>query len=351
LFPAADPHKIPIDPNGNLTTKTEGTDSWTYSWNAENQLTKVEKNGVELARFAYDPLGRRVEKVAGGVTASYSYDGEDILRELRGSTLFKYVHGLGIDEPLGREDGSGALAYYHTDGLGSIVKRTSQAGTVVSEYRYDAWGNIELGAAEPGYSFTGREWDPEAGLYYYRARYYDARLGRFIGEDPIGFDAGVNFYAYVGGNPTAFADPTGTVGWNVSEPTWQPVTWEEARRLCGGRGHSYGCNILKFSTSCQCKGCGSNWKAQIDISATNWHIYYATDGPRSADRTRAHEKAHYDVHMKNLKRVRDLAEQVESHTFRSQEECEAGCTLFENRATMFMISGHWWLDFLWQFGF
>ena len=58
------------DPNGNLAHKTEGTDTWGYTWNAENQLTKVEKNGAELARFAYDPLGRRVEKVAGGVTTS-----------------------------------------------------------------------------------------------------------------------------------------------------------------------------------------------------------------------------------------------------------------------------------------
>ena len=74
-FGAADPHKIPIDPNGNLATKTEGTDTWAYKWNAENQLTKVEKNGAEEARFAYDPLGRRVEKVAGGVTTSYTYDG------------------------------------------------------------------------------------------------------------------------------------------------------------------------------------------------------------------------------------------------------------------------------------
>jgi len=56
------------DPNGNLTTKTEGTDTWVYTWNAENQLTKVEKNSVEQARFGYDPIGRRVEKVAGGVT-------------------------------------------------------------------------------------------------------------------------------------------------------------------------------------------------------------------------------------------------------------------------------------------
>jgi len=40
-------------------------------WNAENQLKRVTKEGVEVARFAYDPLGRRVEKVAGGVTYKF----------------------------------------------------------------------------------------------------------------------------------------------------------------------------------------------------------------------------------------------------------------------------------------
>ena len=99
---------------------------------------------------------------------------------MRGTTSLKYVHGLGTDEPLAAEDGCGPLTYYHVDGLGSIRKRTNQAGAVVHEYRYDAWGNIEMGASEPGYAFTGREWDPESGLYYYRARYYDPRVGRFI---------------------------------------------------------------------------------------------------------------------------------------------------------------------------
>jgi RHS repeat-associated protein len=65
-------------------------------------------------------------------------------------------------------------------------------------------------AARPaGYAFTGREWDPETQLYYYRARYYDPTLGRFIGEDPIGFAGDVNFYSYVRGNPAGGSDPLG----------------------------------------------------------------------------------------------------------------------------------------------
>jgi RHS repeat-associated protein len=198
------------DPNGNLTQKTEGTDTWTYSWNAENLLTRVEKNAAEVARFSYDPIGRRVEKVAGGVTTSYVYDGEDILREVRGATVLKYVHGLGVDAPLARDDGAG-LASLHADGLGSIVKMTNATGAVTLTRQYDAWGNPEVGTGEQGHAFTGREWDPETGLYYYRARYYDARSGRFIREDPVGLTGGLNRYRYVNDNPITLVDPFGSV--------------------------------------------------------------------------------------------------------------------------------------------
>ena len=119
------------------------------------------------------------------MTTSYTYDGEDILREVRGATTLKYVHGPASTSRWRVDDGT-ALTYFHADGLGSIVKVTNAAGAVTLTRQYDAWGNLEAGASEPGYAFTGREWDPETGLYYYRARYYDAKAGRFMSEDPIG---------------------------------------------------------------------------------------------------------------------------------------------------------------------
>ena len=87
---------------------------------------------------------------------------------------------------------------------------TNAAGAATFTRQYDAWGNLEAGANVLGYAFTGREWDPDTGLYYYRARYYDPRLGRFISEDPMGFNAGdPNFYAYVFSNPANRVDPSG----------------------------------------------------------------------------------------------------------------------------------------------
>jgi RHS repeat-associated protein len=202
------------DNNGNLTGKTDDGHTWTYEWTVENQLARVTKDGVEVATFQYDPLGRRVEKIAGGVTYSYLYDGQDILRETRSNaTIDVYIHGPGIDEPLAKMDQANVVSYFHADGLGSITKMTDSAGAVVHTRQYDAWGNLEQGADQPGYAFTGREWDPEIGLYYYRARYYEPKVGRFISEDPIGLAAGVNMYSYVDGQPTRFRDPSGLDHW------------------------------------------------------------------------------------------------------------------------------------------
>jgi RHS repeat-associated protein len=198
------------DAAGNLTQRVEGGYTWNYEWNATNQLTRVTKDSIELSRFVYDPFERRVEKVAGGTTYSYAHDREAIVRETRtGGTVLKYVHGPGLDEPLAREDSGGALEYYHADAIGSVLQRTNQAGAVIHSYRYDAWGSPEIGASEPGYAFTAREWDPEVGLYYYRARYYDANVSRFLSEDPAGFADGPNRYTYVRNQPANRIDPTG----------------------------------------------------------------------------------------------------------------------------------------------
>ncbi len=78
---------------------------------------------------------------------------------------------------------------------------------------FSAWGEItddsNPGIAFP-FAFTGREYDPETGLYFYRARYYDPSTGRFISEDPIGFSAGdTNLSRYVFNSPTNYVDPFG----------------------------------------------------------------------------------------------------------------------------------------------
>ncbi len=146
------------DPNGNTTSKTEGTDTWTYEWDAENRLKRVLKNGAEQARFAYDALGRRIERVIGTTTIRYLYDRTAIVRETTDGVPTLYVHGAGIDHPLAREDNAGTRTYYHTDGLRSIVRETDSLGTATLSRAYDAFGNLRLGMND-GFAFTGREWD------------------------------------------------------------------------------------------------------------------------------------------------------------------------------------------------
>lgn len=86
---------------------------------------------------------------------------------------------------------------------------------VVQEYRYSAFGEVldqtGIGVLNP-FLFTAREWEPEVGLHYYRARFYDPVAGRFLSQDPMGYGAlEHNLYKYAGNSPTIYADPSGMV--------------------------------------------------------------------------------------------------------------------------------------------
>ncbi len=200
------------DNNGNTLTKTDSSGTTTYGYDYENRLTSVGAPGGMTASYAYDPFGRRISKTVNGVVTRYLYDGMNIIKEYdgTGTLLATYVHGPGIDEPLAMTRG-GQTVYYHADGLRSITGLTNSSQTVVQNYGYDGFGNLtQAPTIQNPYTYTGREWDAETGLYYYRARYYDPKVGRFITQDPIGFTGGdFNLYAYVGNNPVGFIDPLG----------------------------------------------------------------------------------------------------------------------------------------------
>jgi len=123
------------------------------------------------------------------------------------------THDESIDTPLSITNQNGTF-YYHRDHQGSIVALTDSAGTVVESFTYDNhYGTIinhtKTTETNNPYAYTGRELDTDE-LYYYRARYYDPQIQRFISEDPIGFDSGdFNFYRYVGNSPINFIDPSG----------------------------------------------------------------------------------------------------------------------------------------------
>jgi RHS repeat-associated protein len=262
-------------------------------WNPENQLTRVTKNSVEQARFKYDPRGRRVEKAAGGVTTTYTLDRVNIVREVSGTTTLKYIHGRGIDEPLATDDGS-ALSYYHADGLGSAVRTTSPSGSVSLTRQFDAWGKLQAGGTSAGYGFTGREWDPQTSLHYYRARYYDPEVGRFLSEDPIPATSRRreehNSYAYVANRPITAVDPSGLQiyvcsRW-VQSPWWLGAAggrhvyiWSSCNQRASGQGNQYGNNqeqpAADFCVPVGPDDCSADWQA-LQCCAQNVAVPHST---------------------------------------------------------------------------
>jgi RHS repeat-associated protein len=183
---------------------------------------------VVVGVYSYDAVGRRTRSVStiGPITTTRDYGldgGEEIEeRDGTGAPQQQYVYGASVDEPLvldrhlsgvgGPGDPLEDRLFYHANTLGSVFALTDLSGNIVEGYQYDAYGRQTV--YDPGtasyvtftgadtivdggtsavanpYLFTGRRLDGESALYYYRARYLDPVQGRFIGRDPVEYEAG-----------------------------------------------------------------------------------------------------------------------------------------------------------------
>ena len=203
------------DDNGNLVCKSHQGSQFHYEYDYENRLTKVTKGGNVIATYIYNGDGNRIRATEGNTTTDYLYDGNNVIieRNPQGQTTTFYTRGLSMSGGIGGiiSRRAGDISYYHYDALGNVVNLTDSSGSTIINYIYDAYGNVlsQTSSYTNPYQFSTKEYTPETGLLYFGARYYDPAIGRFVSEDPLGLDAGVNLYAYCNNNPISYVDPLG----------------------------------------------------------------------------------------------------------------------------------------------
>lgn len=205
------------DADGNDTLRTCPNQTVRFSWSAENRLTGMTVNSATIA-FQYDASGRLVRRdSAGSAQRHFLWQGDNLTAELGGSATSKVgeysyygldrLHAFIVD----------TTPYYaHSDVLGNITALTTYSQGVARTYDYDAWGTGGGNDYQPFNGadrarFKGALWmGPEVDLYFMRSRFYEPQSGRFLSEDPIGLEGGLNPTVFAHDDPVNFADPTGT---------------------------------------------------------------------------------------------------------------------------------------------
>nr|WP_319636792.1 RHS repeat-associated core domain-containing protein [Paraburkholderia caribensis] len=241
------------DARGNLVAKQSPGSEQRYEWDEFNRLGAVSVRssaGARQAKYFYDAFGRRIAKDVDGAKTVFGWDGDRLAYEVAGSQSTHYVYEAGSfvplaqfvaapvegletpqrresdrytpeDDPLMKVSTPNGLAqvyYYHCDVIGTPQMLTDDAGEIVWEARYKAWGEAaeviaRVSAATQAQvrnpiRFQGQQADDETGLHYNRHRYYDPHAGRFVSKDPIGLAGGINVYQYAS-NPVGWVDPLG----------------------------------------------------------------------------------------------------------------------------------------------
>ncbi|MBU2705399.1 hypothetical protein KCM76_05380, partial [Zooshikella marina] len=204
------------DANGNQTQKQKAGVTTDFVYDIRDHLRQVMQGGSSVGQFLYDTQGLRVEKLGNRGLERYTYDDQSVLAQLDSTNqpIAHYDYGPGRLMALTHRDEG--TAFYHFDALGSIVNLTTTTGAVQTRTLYDAWGHHRLqeGDSWNRFGFTGHEEDPETGLVYAKARFYDPDVGRFLSMDAWEGDLtlapSLHKYLYAYGNPLVWVDLYGS---------------------------------------------------------------------------------------------------------------------------------------------
>ena len=190
-----------IPQGGNITKRIE------YTYDAYDRNTSVCSAGC-VQQNHYDAEGLRNAVTENGSTTNFVYRNGMLSSELDAdrNPVRGYVYG---NEYISQNNGSSS-GYYLNDEQGSIRYLTGSDGSIRNHYRYSAFGeSITAEETVPNrLKYNAQMADELTGLYYLRARYYNASLGRFTQEDVI-YNDGLNLYAYCNSNPVMYSDPSG----------------------------------------------------------------------------------------------------------------------------------------------
>lgn len=214
-------------------TRTSRTDLATgavrrYTYNASEQLVAVETfetadaaTPTSSVGLTYDPQGRLFRIDEDGSLTYLLWLGDRLIAELdeTGDAVRRYVPGE-MPDLVSVIEQDGTVYYVIHDDLGTVHRVVDEAGDAVADYVYDPWGAV-LSAEGPlafqPRRFQGAYYLASAGLYYFRARFYDPEVGQFISEDAaVVLDTTVNRYRFADNNPVANMDP---LGFNKSDAT------------------------------------------------------------------------------------------------------------------------------------